>query len=286
MGTKRSERSHRERRKKVALEFSMKKVLLCPPIFYDIEYEINPWMDVQNKVNKERVWEEYEALKNAYKSLGVDVLEITPVEGLPDMVYAANIGFPLGNKFVVSNFRYDQRRKESNFAKIFFENLGFKVINLPKNIYFEGQGDLLTVGGKYFIGWGRRSSRQAKDVLNKKLGIKCVDFELRNPYFYHLDMSLGPLDSKTALINSRSFTKEGLSKLQHEFSNIIETTEEDNKFIACNLVTFNKTVIIAKGISDKLKREIEKYGFKVCEIPMEEYIKGGGGIKCLTLEFF
>ena len=264
----------------------MKKVLLCPPTFYDIEYEINPWMHVQNKVNNRKALGEYEALKNAYKSLGLEVLEITPVKGLPDMVYAANLGFPFGNKFAVSNFRYEQRRKESNFAKEYFEDLGFKIVTFSENIYFEGQGDLTTAGGKYFMGWGKRSSREAKDILNQELGINCIDLELRDPYFYHLDMSLGPLDSKTALINPRSFTQEGLLKLKGEFDNIIETSEEDNKFMACNLVTVAKTVVIAKGISDKLKNDIKKYGFDVVEISMDEFRKGGGSIKCLTLEFY
>ncbi len=73
----------------------MKKVLLCPPDFYDIEYEINPWMHVENKVDKRKVFEEYKNLKKIYQSLGLEVLGIPPVKGLPDMVYAANIGFPL-----------------------------------------------------------------------------------------------------------------------------------------------------------------------------------------------
>ena len=94
------------------------------------------------------------------------------------------------------------------------------------------------------------------------------------------------MDSQTALINPRSFTQEGILKLKNEFPNIIETTEDDNKFMACNLVTIDKTVVVAKGISDKLKIEIEKYGFKVAEIPMDEFRKGGGSIKCLTLEFY
>lgn len=264
----------------------MKKVLLCPPTFYDIEYEINPWMHVENKVDKVKVWEEYGMLKSTYQSLGVEVLEIEPIKGLPDMVYAANIGFSLGNKFVVSNFRYRERQEESKYAKKFFENLGFKVIELPQDIFFEGQGDLLAIGGKYFMGWGKRSSREAIEILNKELVISCMDFELRDPYFYHLDMSLGPLDSKTALINPRSFTDEEFSKLRSQFKNIIETSEEDNKFMACNLIAVDKTVVVAKGISDKLKNEIGKYGFKVIEIPMDEFRKGGGSIKCLTLEFY
>jgi N-dimethylarginine dimethylaminohydrolase len=264
----------------------MKKILLCPPTYYDIEYEINPWMRLENKVDRQKVKEEYGELKSVYKSLGAEVLEINPVKGLPDMVYAANLGFPLGSKFALSNFRYLQRRREADYARIFFEKLGFEIVTLPDGVYFEGQGDLLTAGGKYFLGWGKRSSREAKEILSKKLGIEFVDFELKDPYFYHLDMSLGPLDNETVLMKPESFTKEGVAKIKAEFENVIETTEEDNKFMACNLVVINKTVVIGQGISDSLKKNIEKYGFTVKEVPMDEYRKGGGSIKCLTLEFY
>jgi len=264
----------------------MKKILLCPPTFYDIEYEINPWMHLENKVDQKKVKEEYEQLKAAYKSLGADILEIDPVKGLPDMVYAANLGSPFGNKFAVSNFRYPQRRGESKYAQEYFEKLGFEIISLPPEIFFEGQGDLLSVNGKFFIGWGKRSNREAKDILNQKLGIEFIDFELVDPYYYHLDMSLGILDKETALMKPESFTPEGLAKIRAEFKNIIEVTPEDNKLMACNLVIVDKTVVIGQGISNSLKRNIEKYGFIVKEIPMDEYRKGGGSIKCLTLEFY
>ena len=57
----------------------MKKILLCPPTFYDIEYEINPWMHLENKVDKEKVTEEYRQLWAAYESFGAKVLELNPV---------------------------------------------------------------------------------------------------------------------------------------------------------------------------------------------------------------
>lgn len=264
----------------------MKKVLLCPPAFYDIEYEINPWMNVKNKVDRKKVMEEYAELKNTYRSLGVEVLEIDPVKGLPDMVYVANTGFPLENKFILANFRFPQRRKEADYAKKLFEKQGFEIVKIPGEFYFEGQGDLLTAGEKFFLGWGKRSSRGVKDILNEKLGIEFIDLELRDPYFYHLNMSLGPLNSETALVNLRSFTKEGLAKLKKEFPNIIEISEADNKFMACNLVVVGKTVVIAKGISNKLKDDIREHGFDVAEVSTGEYRKGGGSVKCLTLEFF
>ncbi|MCL5438998.1 MAG: arginine deiminase-related protein [Patescibacteria group bacterium] len=264
----------------------MKKILLCPPDFYDIEYEINPWMNTNNKVDKERVRDEYEQLKEVYLKLGAEVLEIPAEPGLPDMVYAANFGFPKGNTFIKSNFRFLQRRPEADFAAKFLEAKGFMTYSLPQNVFFEGQGDLLKINGKYFFGWGKRSSFSAKKYLAEKLTGEILDFKLNDPYFYHLDMSLGPLDKNTLVINPRSFLKKDLEKLYKNFKNIIETSIDDNKMMACNLVVVGHTVVIGKGISGQLKKDIEKYGFEVREVQMDEYRKGGGSVKCNTLEFF
>lgn len=263
-----------------------KKVLLCPPDHYDIEYEINPWMDVKNKVDKKKAKNEYQQLKETYKELGCEVLELFQEPGLPDMVYAANWGFPKGNVFIRSNFRFPQRRKEAKVAQKFLENLGYKTDLLPDGIYFEGQGDLLTVGDKYFLGWGKRSDPKAIQYLKKYLGENLLDFELRDPYFYHLDMSLAPLDYDTVVINPKSFKKEDLKKIYKSFKNVIETEDRDNKVMACNLVPVDHTLVVGKGISDDLKKDFDKHGFDFLEVPMDEYRKGGGSVKCLTLEFF
>jgi N-dimethylarginine dimethylaminohydrolase len=264
----------------------MKKILLCPPAFYDIEYVINPWMNVKNKVDKKKVLEEYEDIKRTYKSLGVEVLEIDPEKGLPDMVYAANLGFVKDNIFIKSNFKYPQRQSESIYSKKYFEKLGFEIKELPKEISFEGQGDLLYMGGKYFMGYGKRSSLSAKKYIENFLKGEVFELKLSDPYFYHCDMSFAPLNDKTAVINKHSFDKDGLEMIYKNFPNIILAGESDNNIFSCNLVVVDKNIVIGKGISDKLKNDFARYGFTTHEVDIAEYRKGGGSIKCLTLEFF
>ncbi len=264
----------------------MKKVLLCPPTFYNIEYEINPWMHVQNNVDHKKAQEEYLELKSAYQELGLELLEISQEKGLPDMVYAANFGYPKDNFFIKSNFKFDERKKEAELSKKYFENLGFEIKKLPENVVWEGQGDLLSVGGKYFLGWGKRSDYESKKYLSEILEAEITDFKLIDPYFYHFDMCFTPLNENTVAINPLSFDEEGLEKISQNFSNIIEVSEEDNKLMACNAVVVDNTIIASKGISEKLKDDYLKHGFSVKEISMDEFRKGGGGIKCLTLEFY
>ena len=52
-------------------------VLLCPPTYYQIEYEINPWMDVKRRVNKPRAEEQYENLKEIYRNKDIIIFKVT-----------------------------------------------------------------------------------------------------------------------------------------------------------------------------------------------------------------
>lgn len=264
----------------------MNKVLLCPPLFFDIEYEINPWMDLNKKVDQQKVQTEYQILKQTYLELGLDILEIEQGKNLPDMVYAANYGFVKNKIFIKSNFKFDERKGEETLAKQYFHKLGFTIKELPEHINWEGQGDFLTVGRKYFLGWGKRSDPESKKYLSDILQADIIDFELINPYYYHLDTCFLPLTTDTVAINAESFTKKGLEEINKHFSHIITVSKKDNDLLACNAVVTNKTIVLGKGISDALKNDFEKAGFGTKEVPMDEYRKGGGSVKCLTLEFF
>lgn len=264
----------------------MKKILLCPPTYYDIEYEINPWMDITRKANKEKVWQEYESLKAKYIELGIEFMEIEGQPGLPDMVYAANYGFAEGNKFIKANFMYPERRKEADFAETYLAKMGYEILTVPDEIYFEGQGDLLKTSDTYFFGWGKRSNPTAKSYLEQFLGKPVVDFELINPYYYHLDTCFAPLTDDIVIINQRSFKPEGLAKVHEHFSTVIETSEQDNNVLCCNLVTFGKNIILGKGVTPAFIEQLGSIGYTVHEIDTTEYLKGGGSVKCLSLELF
>ena len=243
-------------------------------------------MSVENKVDKGKVKKEFEALKKVYTELGVEILEIPQEKDLPDMVYAANFGFPIGDTFIKSNFKYPQRAREAEVSKQYFETLGMQVQELPESVNWEGQGDLLTSKGRFFLGWGKRSDYESKKYLEKILGTEIIDFELINPYYYHLDTCFAVLDEDTVAINPVSFKPEGLKKIYENFSHVIPVSEQDNKLIACNCVVVGKTIVTAKGISDDLKAAYAEAGFSTKEVPMEEFRKGGGSVKCLTLEFY
>jgi N-dimethylarginine dimethylaminohydrolase len=261
------------------------KILLCPPAYFHIDYEINPWMHIENNVTGQTVFDQYKMLKDTYTKLNIPFQELTPTKGLPDQVYTTDVGYPEGNIFIKANYKYPQRQKESGIAAAFFKSNGYEIKTIPEDIFFEGEGDFLKVEDKYFFGWGKRSMKEAKRYIEEILKKDIIDIELTDPYFYHLDTCLGLISTDIAIINEKAHTSEGLEKIHNQFKTVIKASTEDNNKLACNLVVVDKNVII-NDISDELKNEIESYGYTVHRVNTSEYIKGGGSVKCLSLQIF
>jgi N-dimethylarginine dimethylaminohydrolase len=264
----------------------MKKILMCPPNYFDVEYEINPWMNKDNKVNRVAVLNTYSAVKSVYDAVGFPVYEIEQEKGLPDMVYTANIGYAEGNVFLRSNFKHPERRKEPKLAADFLKQNGFEIHTVPEEIFFEGEGDVIRSDKKYFMGHGKRTDPRAKKYLEETFKKEFIDLELIDPYYYHLDTCFAPLNDDVVVINRKSFTPEALGKIEKSFNKIIDTNDQDNKVLACNLVVAGNVVVLGKGISPELSENIKKEGFEVREIDMSEYMKGGESVKCITFEIF
>src|SRR5216117_456644 len=98
----------------------MRKLLLCPPDFYGIDYEINPWMNRARGVLPAVSRTQWTRLRERLNSLGCSIELISPQPGLPDMVFTANAGLVADRKFIRSNFRFQQRRGEEPFFEKWF----------------------------------------------------------------------------------------------------------------------------------------------------------------------
>ena len=91
----------------------MRDLLLCPPDYYGIEYEINPWMSRARGADTPLVQAQWRGLHEKLVSLGCNVHLVPPKPKLPDMVFTANAGLTVGKRFIPSNFRHKERAAEA-----------------------------------------------------------------------------------------------------------------------------------------------------------------------------
>ena len=58
-------------------------ILMCPPDYYGIEYEINPWMSRTRQADQKLAMEQWNGLVAVLTRLGVEISQLTPAAGLP-----------------------------------------------------------------------------------------------------------------------------------------------------------------------------------------------------------
>ncbi|MGV0851610.1 dimethylargininase [Mycolicibacterium phlei] len=256
---------------------------MTPPAHFAVEYAINPWMDTATPVDTARALHQWETLRQTYLELGHRVDLVEPVAGLPDMVYAANGGLIVGDTAVVARFAYPQRAAEADAYADWMRRNGFQPAE-TRHVN-EGQGDLLVVGPLILAGYGFRTDRRAHDEVARLTGRPVVSLELVDPRFYHLDTALAVLDDSTIAYYPPAFTDAARATLTDLFPDAIEVGSADAYVLGLNAVSDGYHVVLpsaATGFADQLRDA----GFAPVPVDLSELLKGGGSVKCCTLEVY
>tara|TARA_Y100000034_G_scaffold103692_1_gene129563 strand:+ start:33719 stop:34525 length:807 start_codon:yes stop_codon:yes gene_type:complete len=263
-----------------------KNILMCRPEFYSVDYEINSWMHVENRVDSRLATEQWIRLHHMIIRCGGYVEYIEQQVGCPDMVFTANAGIIKGNKFFASTFHYLERRAEEKYWVEWFLDNGYEVSKMPAklDLNFEGAGDCLEWGNHLIYGHGPRSSNDSGRIAGKRIGYdegKIKRVGLVSDQFYHLDTCFCPLNSETALVYPPAF--EGFKSTAADVGKLIAVGKKDAMKFACNSVIIGDHCIMPSGCEETANK-VAEHGFKVHLIDMSEFIKAGGACKCLTLE--
>ncbi len=262
------------------------RFLMCAPEHYDVDYVINPWMEGNiHKSSQERAVQQWQKLHSVLKQHAIVDL-VKPHKGVPDMVFTANAGLVLDDNVVLSRFLHKERQNEEPYFKAWFEENGFNVYELPKDLPFEGAGDaLLDREGRWlWAGYGFRSELDSHPYLAKWLDIEVLSLRLTDERFYHLDTCFCPLANGYLLYYPGAFDSYSnrLIEMRVVPEKRIAIEEADAVNFACNTVNVESIVVMNKA-SDSLKKRLAKVGFEVIETPLTEFLKAGGAAKCLTL---
>lgn len=260
----------------------MRTLLLCPPDYFGIEYEINPWMDRARNTIPAEARAQWDQLVARLRALGCPVQLLTPQPGLPDMVFTANAGLVVGRRFIRSNFRFPQRRGEQAHFERWFEQQGYEITRLPDELFFEGEGDALFVGEVLFCGYHFRSDIQAHQRIGELLECLVVSVELVDDRFYHLDTCFCPLPDGGAAWFPAAFDEYARQAIRKHVPNLIEVVPEEAFHFACNAVVVGDQVVLPQECP-KLAGALRERGFQPHAVPVTEYLKAGGACKCLTL---
>ncbi|GIU84994.1 MAG: amidinotransferase [Acidimicrobiales bacterium] len=258
------------------------RYLMCPPDHFDVVYEINPWMRRTVKVDRTLARRQWECFVSTLRASGAEVEELTPVPGLPDLVFCANAGIVSGRIFVPARFRHAERRPETPVVVEWFERRGYELVHLPDDLYQEGAGDALPFGGVLVCGYRQRSDARAATFLSEVLSVPTRSVELVDPRLYHLDLVFCPLDAQSALVAPTGLDRWGVRVLTDLVPDPIMLTADEALSFCANSVVVSD-VVLMPHCTNRLRAELELRGFDVRVVTVGEFEKAGGALRCLTL---
>lgn|SRR5574344_440475 len=276
-----------------------KKMVVSGAEYFSDDYKINPYYS-ESKIDKTEACKEHAEIVGLFKEAGIDIIKVPAPATSQDGVYAANWAIVKDGVAVMARLP-EARKNEEAYAEGVLQKLGIKTIKVPNNMLFSGQGDALRVGKYLIAGRGYRSEPAAQQFVADTLGLELIQVhaipelnddgsEHINPatnhadsFFYDLDLAVSVLREDMIAYCKDALDKESQEKIAALPIEKIEVSlDEAMKGFACNLVSTGETVIMSDK-APKFKAELIRRGFKVLSPHVEELVKGGGFIRCVSL---
>lgn len=252
---------------------------MSPPDHFSIDYSINPWMQIDNPVNKKTAQSQWLSLKRTYQDFGFTITEIPAAKDHPDLVFTTDHGVWINDTFYLSNFRYPERQVEQKLIYPWYKQQQIKTHSIP-SIYFLEGGDVLVHHGQIYLGYGFRTSQESAEYLHNTTHLPVISLDLIDEAFYHLDTCLLPLSKEIALYYPQAFSLSGIKKLKQSFDILIPLTAREAENFACNSVIIGSSVLCQPNLD--FEKRLFELGFTPVPLSMTEFNKSGGGIHCLS----
>lgn len=278
--------------------------LLSTPFHLATDVANNIWMEEMaeedRRINTSKALAQFLTLYHHMAACSVVYL-LPSCPGLQDQSYVTNVGAVLPHfreqTVVISNFRSPSRRNEADIASAFFELMGFSLHRAPE--HFEGEGDLKRLHDNVYVGaHGMRSSENAHRWLEESFDMRVIDFEMTDPYLYHLDCCIMPLSRDAVMVCTALANADALGEIEEEVE-VIDVSLDDAYSGITNTVRLNNQLLCASGIDElshahpdyayekgkleTLDRICAKTGLEPVVFNLSEFEKSGAMLSCLVM---
>jgi N-dimethylarginine dimethylaminohydrolase len=264
-----------------------RRYLMCPPRHFGVLYEINPWMSREVSVDPDQALAQWDGLVATLEAAGAEVVVMEPEAEVPDLVFTANAGVVNGGQFVPSHFRHPERRPETPINAAWFAKRGWRVDHLPPELDHEGAGDALPFtpeDGRTVLlsGYSFRSDAGAATELSTLLRCPVRPIQLVDPRLYHVDLTFCPLDSRRAIVAPLGWDAYGRKVVEALVPEPLVLSDDETLSFCANSVVVGTTIVMP-AVPPRVGRQLESWGFTVVGCKIDEFLKAGGGCRCLTL---
>ena len=258
------------------------RILMCPPDYYGIEYEINPWMSRSRGSSPERARFQWRRLHDTLAGLGATVELMTPQPGLPDLVFTANAGLVFGNRFFSSRFRHEVRTASRRTSTPGSPNTASRSSTCRRACSSRGPATPCSAARRCSPATASAATWPAISTWPACSAGKCCRWNWSihiSTIWIHAFARWRPARRSTT---PRRSTCTAAKCWRRHVPRLIAAGEDEAKRFGCNAVVVGKTVVLNAGCG-RLAADLHSAGYTPVAVELDEFLKSGGSAKCLTL---
>ncbi|MFW9849301.1 MAG: dimethylarginine dimethylaminohydrolase family protein [Candidatus Thorarchaeota archaeon] len=226
-----------------------------------------------NKLDLNIASEQHRNYVEALIQLGIDVIEIPPLDDYPDACFVEDTAVIHGNKALIARPTPVSRQGEVHSIEQILQDY-FEIERVKHPATLEG-GDVIHTENCLISGVTQRTSHSGVQQMREALKVQVLEVE--NPDIVHLKSYVTYL-GEGVVIGGNMFSD------HPEFQDFVFLKIPDSELYASNTLTINGTVIIPHGYPET-QNVLREAGYDVLQLHTTEFARCEGALTCLSIIF-
>jgi N-dimethylarginine dimethylaminohydrolase len=250
------------------------------------DYRAALWL---GEIDPIRAREQHDAFVAFYRSHGVAVhfIDEAPLDK-PNAFFCRDHFCMTPTCAVIARMASHSRAGEERYSAAALAKIGVPIVHtVHGDGLFEGADVVVANEDLVFVGHGMRTNKSgAEQVADafRRVGIPQVEI-VQIPYGCgHIDGTLNIVDRDLAMVYPTQLSWVVYETLKHHGFRFIDLPDayEAQTGMAINVVPLAPGVIVAPEGHAITKALLERHGVEVYEVEVDELMKGGGSVHCMT----
>lgn len=258
----------------------------------------NRYMDLGRSVSSERALAQHRALHRALATV-LPTICFAGDPATPDAVFPNNVFATVPGRLILGHMRHPVRQREAERADIrdfFGRVLGYETLDLrlqPGVCELTGSMVVDRARGLGFVGLTERCDAAGADAMHAAFALAAsFRFALR-PEEYHANVVMSVLGGRTLVICPDSFVDTAAAEAIAAFyaPHVVELSVAQKNAFAGNCIALSDgTVWMSEAAAETLapaqRAALERAGFGLASVALDEIEKAGGSLRCCVGEIF
>lgn len=279
---------------------TMAAALLVSPIGFRLSEQPvdNAYMKT-GAIDPARAFAQHHALVEALGACGVPVMVVPGREGLDDAVFPNNAFATVPGRLIVGAMRHPVRRAEAareDVRALFTGTLRHDLVDLSqKDVVAELTGPLVIdrARGLGLCGLSQRCDEAGCAAMHAAFGLRLTFRFALDPGEYHTNVVLAALAGRACVLHPGSFADPEVPAAiarAYEGRALLLDDAEKAAFVG-NCIAVSERVVMmsrtaARALRPGSRADLERWGFAVVAVDVDEFEKAGGSLRCMIAELF